>query len=252
MAEDSKDRAAQPEGGDVVDRILRFRRDTGLTQQALGAFLGVSQRTVSRWERGVDRPSPGLLDRLSSVVGEGEDGSLPSVFEAVRAAAVPLALVDHRGRVLVASRAYQTATGETPLADGKRLPLVLVIEDDEAVLKVTRAVLKRWRFLSVGVTQGRAAVELVAAGEAVPDIAIIDVLLPGGMDGVETAKALRRILPGLPILMITGEVSEDNQRRIAEAGLTAITKPVDPQQVRMTLMALLPDRRSLPNQGDDV
>lgn len=251
MAEDRDGKTIAAEGGgDVAARIRRFRSDAGLTQQALAAFLGVSQRTVSRWERGVDRPSAGLLDRLSTLVGDGDAGRLPAVYEAVRSAAVPLALVDGQGRVLVASPSYQAATSEIPAAapapagpaPGERPPLVLVVEDDEAVLKATCAVLKHWQFLSVGVTDGRSAIDLVATGEVLPDVVLVDVLLPGGMDGLEAAATLRRHLPGLPVLVITGETSADSLRRIAEAGFAAVTKPVDPQQVRMALMALLPEK----------
>ncbi|MGC2856217.1 response regulator [Novispirillum sp. DQ9] len=237
MADDQGKAAATDGGGTVADRILRFRRDAGLTQQALAAFLGVSQRTVSRWERGVDRPSASVLDRMSTLFGEA--GQLPSVYEAVRNAAVPLALIDDRGRVLVASRPYQAARGEEASSSSTGLPLALVIEDDEAVLKATRAVLKRWQFLSVGVTDGRSAIDLVAAREVVPDAAIIDFLLPGDMDGVETAKALRRILPTLPVIIVTGEGNSHSLRKIADAGLAVVAKPVDPQHVHVALMALL-------------
>jgi transcriptional regulator with XRE-family HTH domain len=37
--------------------VRRYRARHGLTQAGLGSIVGVAQRTVSRWERGEDRPS---------------------------------------------------------------------------------------------------------------------------------------------------------------------------------------------------
>lgn len=37
--------------------VWRYRARHGLTQAGLGSIVGVAQRTISRWERGEDRPS---------------------------------------------------------------------------------------------------------------------------------------------------------------------------------------------------
>jgi transcriptional regulator with XRE-family HTH domain len=37
--------------------VRRYRARHGLTQAGLGSIVGVAQRTISRWERGEDRPS---------------------------------------------------------------------------------------------------------------------------------------------------------------------------------------------------
>ena len=41
--------------------LKELRREKGLTQQALAEALGVSGRTVSRWETGVNLPDLDLL-----------------------------------------------------------------------------------------------------------------------------------------------------------------------------------------------
>lgn len=220
-------------------RIRSFRRDGNLSQQALATFLGVSQRTVSRWERGVDRPSAALIDRLTALMADEGGGHLPSIFEAVMNAVAPLALVDGSGRVLVASANYPGAGDMAAGPSQTGLPLVLVIEDDEAVLSATRAVLKRWQFLTAGVTHGQAALHMVANGEMVPDAAIVDFVLPGGLDGVDTALALRAILPRLPILIVSGEDRPETRQKVADAGFPMITKPVDPRQVHLALAAMV-------------
>jgi len=42
---------------DVVDRLMAARRRLGMTQAQVAHALGVDSITVSRWERGVSRPS---------------------------------------------------------------------------------------------------------------------------------------------------------------------------------------------------
>lgn len=222
--------------------LRRFRREYHLTQRELATFLGVNQKTVSRWERGTDHPSPETRDRLRTLLESGNLDRLPAVYEAVRDAPIPIALVDNNGNVLVASPTYGGA-GAAPTQcapDPGNLPTVLVIEDDPAVLKATRAVLKRWHFLSVGAPDGEAAVRMVKETGLAPNVAIIDYLLPGAMDGVDTATALRQHLPDLPILLISGDSDPARASKLAASGLPLIRKPVDPDRVRTALVALLP------------
>lgn len=49
--------------------IAAARKEKGLTQQELGKRLGVSDRAVSNWERGVRFPDIVLLEDLSAVLG---------------------------------------------------------------------------------------------------------------------------------------------------------------------------------------
>lgn len=228
---------------DFAARIRTFRRQSRLSQQALAAFLGVGQRTVSRWERGVDRPSSALQERLDALIGGKGSSQLPTIYEAILNSPVPLALVDAEGNVLVASKGHPAAeAGEpspvSPSATGE-VPLVLVIEDDLSVLQATRAVLSRWEFMSIGVAEGAQAIEAVRSGDIVPKAAVIDFLLPNGLDGVDTALALRQIIPGLPVLIVTGEGIAENMRKIAVSNLPVITKPVDPRQFHMAMNALM-------------
>lgn len=48
--------------------IRQLRRRAGLTQEALAERLGVDQGTVSRWERGVERPRPRRLSLVRQLL----------------------------------------------------------------------------------------------------------------------------------------------------------------------------------------
>lgn len=49
--------------------ILQFRKEKGMTQQQVADLLGISNKTVSKWERGLGCPDVTLWDGLSNVLG---------------------------------------------------------------------------------------------------------------------------------------------------------------------------------------
>ncbi|CCG09248.1 response regulator [Pararhodospirillum photometricum] len=218
--------------------IRRFRQENDLTQSDLATFLGVSQKSVSRWERGADKPNEEIRRRLTLLLGEEKGRVLAGVWDFVRHAALPLALVDDRGHVLVASRSYPVRDpGEV---SPHKPPTVLVVEDDEAVLKATQAVLRRWHCLPVGVEGGEAALRLLAEGGIEPRVAIVDFLLPGPLDGVDLARLLRERWPLISVLIVSGESTAERMYKIADSGLPFLAKPVDPEEMRLYLTPLLP------------
>ena len=57
-------------------KIARLRKRQGLTQQALAERLGVSDKAVSKWERGLSCPDVSLLVTLASALGVSVDALL--------------------------------------------------------------------------------------------------------------------------------------------------------------------------------
>ena len=49
--------------------LSRLRRDRGLTQREAAAYLHVSDRTISKWERGIGLPDISLLQEISAIYG---------------------------------------------------------------------------------------------------------------------------------------------------------------------------------------
>lgn len=58
---------------DAVGALIDLRVQAGLTQRQLAAELGVSQAAVSRWERGLARPTPDQVGLYAGIVGCDED-----------------------------------------------------------------------------------------------------------------------------------------------------------------------------------
>jgi transcriptional regulator with XRE-family HTH domain len=72
--------------------VRRYRIRHGLTQARLGLLLGVSQRTVSRWERGEDQPSLAQQIKLRDLGWEPPGTLLAGLSTAVRHCPVARAL----------------------------------------------------------------------------------------------------------------------------------------------------------------
>jgi CheY-like chemotaxis protein len=113
---------------------------------------------------------------------------------------------------------------------------VLVVEDDPEAAEAVGLALRRWGHQARLTLDGTAALE--AALESPPDVALLDLRLPGGLDGFEVARRLGR-LPGprRPLLIaLTGLAGEEDRRRSEEAGIHLhLAKPCDPDQLEGVL-----------------
>ena len=81
-------------------------------------------------------------------------------------------------------------------------PRVLLIEDSEETLELSRLTLESQACEVVGVSSAEAALGLLNAGERF-DMLFTDVCL-GGISGIETANRVRTAFPRLPILVTSG------------------------------------------------
>jgi CheY-like chemotaxis protein len=99
---------------------------------------------------------------------------------------------------------------------------VLLVEDDPTVADVTIEMLKTTGYAVVYVKSAAAALETLAGGRAV-DVVLSDVMMPGGMNGVDLAREIRKRRPDLPVVLTTGYI-EVARTAMAE-GLEVLVKP---------------------------
>ena len=81
---------------------------------------------------------------------------------------------------------------------------ILLIDDDASIRQPVRIQLEREGHLVDEASDG--AVGVALAHQNPPDLVICDILMPE-MDGFETMRALKRDLPDLPILVLSGSMS---------------------------------------------
>ena len=103
-------------------------------------------------------------------------------------------------------------------------PQILIVEDEEIVLRDLEGVLGRLGYgISGATSSGEKAVELAAAAR--PDLVLMDVTLRGEMDGVEATRQIRERLD-IPVIYLTGDSDEETFQRAKSANASGyIFKP---------------------------
>jgi CheY-like chemotaxis protein len=130
---------------------------------------------------------------------------------------------------------------------------ILIVEDDPESLQMMGALLTLWGHEPVLAEAGPAA--LAALRQAMPDVILLDLGLPG-MDGFEVARTVRR-LPGggasVLIVAVTAFRGEEHQRQAREAGFDKyLMKPVDIDTLRQILAKAQSRTPGGPEPGTDL
>ena len=84
---------------------------------------------------------------------------------------------------------------------------VLIVDDQEAILKVTGQILEKFGYSVTAVTSGQEAINLYQSSfrDGEPYVAVIlDVTLPGGLNGIETLEEMRKIDHDVRAVFSTG------------------------------------------------
>jgi nitrogen-specific signal transduction histidine kinase/CheY-like chemotaxis protein len=128
--------------------------------------------------------------------------------------------------------------------DRRELPRgrVLLVEDDATVAALTGQMLES---IGLSVMHAKSAADALKSlsGMPEPDIVFSDVMMPGGMNGVELAREIRRNWPNLPVVLTTGYI--EAARSAVMEGLQVLVKPYELDVLARTLNAHLPKRAAL-------
>ena len=123
-----------------------------------------------------------------------------------------------------ADRAASRQRDSRPVAPEGHGQRVLVVEDDPSVRLLIHDVLEEVGYSAIEVSDGAAAVPILASDEAI-DLMISDVGLPG-MNGRQLADTARGYRPDLPILFVTGYAEKAAIRSgFLGDNMAMITKP---------------------------
>jgi CheY-like chemotaxis protein len=113
---------------------------------------------------------------------------------------------------------------------------VLVVEDDPDLAALASDLVQSFGYSVALAHRAQAALELIQSGEPI-DLLFSDVIMPGGMNGVELAEEVHRRYPDLPILLTSG-YSEAVENLDAK-GLPFIAKPYRREDLRRRIDQLL-------------
>ncbi|NOY12130.1 MAG: response regulator [Deltaproteobacteria bacterium] len=118
---------------------------------------------------------------------------------------------------------------------------ILIVEDEESLLKLESILLTTKGYLVQGVTTGLAALE--AIDEEPPDLVLLDVMLPK-MDGFEVCSRIKQnpATKKIPVILLTAKKTPEDINRGQEVGADQyITKPFKSAMVMGTIATLLKD-----------
>jgi two-component system, OmpR family, phosphate regulon response regulator PhoB len=128
-------------------------------------------------------------------------------------------------------------------------PLILVVEDESALVTLLRYNLEREGFRVAEARDGEEA--LLAAREQKPDLVLLDWMLPL-LSGLEVCRQMRRMpeTRGVPIIMLTARGEEGDKLRGLDSGADDyVTKPFSPSELVARIRAAL--RRSRPTTNGE-
>ena len=122
-----------------------------------------------------------------------------------------------------------------PIANKK--PKVLVADDERVIADTLAMILNQSGFDAIAVYSGEKALEL--APTVRPDMLISDVIM-ADLNGIEAAIRIRKILPGIKVLLFSGQAATaDLLEKARHEGheFDILAKPVHPQDLLNRLRA---------------
>ena len=110
----------------------------------------------------------------------------------------------------------------------------LVVDDEEDFLETLVKRLNKRNIDATGVTNGEDAVELMK--QKLFDVVILDIKMPGGMDGIEALREMKRIQPLAEVLLLTGHASVETSIEGMKLGaFDYLLKPIKLEDLLMKL-----------------
>ncbi|MFT3720269.1 hybrid sensor histidine kinase/response regulator [Pseudorhodoferax sp.] len=189
----------------VFDEFFQVGHHERSRQQGLGMGLAIVKRLALLLGHGLtvaSTPGRGTLFRLAIA-----RGGLPEIRDA-------------------------TAAADTQPLPATQPRAVLVIDDEEAIREGLRILLEEWGYLAVTAASADGALRALAAMELPPDLIVSDLHLGDGADGIAAIAAVRaRCGYDVPAVVVTGDTTQEELQRVAEAGHAVLTKPLQARRL---------------------
>jgi PAS domain S-box-containing protein len=135
--------------------------------------------------------------------------------------------------------AAKAARDEMPLGRGERL---LVIDDEKAICASMKSILTRLGYVVTESSDPVAAVERFRADPQAFDLVLTDLTMPR-MTGIDVARAVLEMRPGMPVLMASGFSASWTPESVRALGICdLVAKPVSLPVLAMSLRAALDHR----------
>jgi nitrogen-specific signal transduction histidine kinase len=120
---------------------------------------------------------------------------------------------------------------------------ILVVEDDPDVRLVTVSRLESLGYKVLVAHDGPSALGVVQGGGPEIDLALLDVVMPGGMDGHALADEIERLAPQMQLVLMSGYSAKMAAGLDEPGGRPFLSKPVSLFKLARTLRTVLEHRR---------
>ena len=100
---------------------------------------------------------------------------------------------------------------------------VLVVEDDDEVAALVTEMMEQLGYKVTRAASAAAALGALSNGRVV-DLVFSDIMMPGGMNGVDLAREIHRRRGNLPVLLTSG-YAEAAEEGAGEEGVRVLPKP---------------------------
>lgn len=158
-------------------------------------------------------------------------------------------------RFLVGLPVNSAASTSAPVASSSRTPLprgdgelVLVVDDEETIRRVTSRTLAAHGYRTVLASNGQEAIRIIEHGTEKVDLVLTDMMMPE-MDGAATSAYLEEHHPGIPIIAMSGLNSGGGASRVVGMGIARfLAKPYTTSVLLTTISETLHELRA--TEGD--
>jgi PAS domain S-box-containing protein len=167
---------------------------------------------------------------------------------------------DHKGYIDIQSeegrgttfKLYLPTTRENIPAEQRRLVLddylgsetILIVDDVPEQLDIARNMLTKLGYTVVSAASGEKALE--AIGRQPVDLVILDMIMPGGRDGLETYQQIIQLYPHQKAIITSGFSESDRVRKLLHLGVgNYVQKPYTMEKLGMTVRGELDRKKEL-------
>lgn len=125
---------------------------------------------------------------------------------------------------------------------------LLIVDDEKDICSFVKMLFRKTGFLVYGATSGRQAVSL--AKKIKPDIALIDIHLKTGIDGLEVLRQTREISPPCRCAMVTWDKTQGKMKEAKSLGAASyLTKPLTAKQLLQVVSRIAKTVRNRQREG---
>ena len=244
-------RDAMPGGGKLIIACANVRLDDAFARENPDTKAG-DHVLLAVTDSGTGM-SAGVLDHAfepfftTKEVGQGSGLGLSMVYGFAKQSGGHVAIDSEEGQgttvKLYLPRSEEPArpavtkqTKSLPRGSGER---VLLIEDDPDVRTLLVTLLKNLGYRVTEAAEAEEARALVSSETSI-DVVLSDVVLPGGTSGPEFTEELRRRIPGLPVVFMSGYSAEAARRDgFLKPNSLLIQKPFGSHELALALQKAL-------------